>query len=384
MTRMPRVTMAMPLFALIVSLAGWLISPSMMAAAHQDASPVPVEVGSGPIRERSLEFTGRNIYHPDTVEMVGYLTSVIGLDATLLFAEDAPSERTARFTYAGSVSISSRSDRGDVTAFEGAGVLQIFLDDDGGASWDDPTSFADGQPVAELSIRLRDTLHRQAPGVGIVVGDGALSQEAAVEFTVNGEVYRFGDAGIEQRLRYVGALLEGATEPPSFAVSLTGNASVVVREAIPVNVGQSTAAVATPQVENCPDLQPWLDQTLDGLTQAQALAAVAGANQEVTSRDEVAMRRAAADMASLGEAQRGATVPEAAAEANRLVITALSTYARGLRLIATAAAEEDAELLAQGQAVVADGGQLLDRAVDEVTALADACVGPAEPATESA
>ena len=376
--------MATPLFALLVSLAVWLITPVMVATAQQEASPVPVEVGSGPIRERSLELTGRNMYHADTVEMVGYLTSVIGLDASLLFTEGAPSERTARFTYSGNVSVSSRSDRGDVTAFEGEGVLQIFLDDDGGASWDDPTSFADGQPVAELAIRLRDTLHRQAPGVGVLVGNGALSQEEAGEFTVDGEAYRFGDTGIEQRLRYVGALLEGATEPPSFAVSLTGDASVVVREAIPVNVGQSTTAAATPPAEDCPELQPWLDQTMGGLMRAQALAAVTGADQQVASLDEEAVRQAGAEITSLGEVQRGATVPEAAAGANRLVITALSTYARGLGLIATAAAEEDADLLGQGQSVVADGGQLLERAVDGVTALADACAGAPEPATESA
>jgi hypothetical protein len=374
--------MATPLIALIAGLTIWLMSPSMMAVAHQDASPVPVEIGSGPIRERSLEFTGRNMYRPDTVEMVGYLTSVIGLDAPLLFTDDAPSERTARFTYAGIVSVSSRSDRGDVTAFAGEGVLQIFLDD-GGASWDDPPSFADGQPVAELSIRLRDTLHRQAPGVGVLVGDSALSQESAAEFTMDGEVYRFGDAGIEQRLRYVGALMEGSTEPPSFLVSLTGNASVVVRGSIPVSVGQSAAAVATPPAEVCPDLQPWLDQTMDGLTRAQALSIVPGANQDVALLDEEAVRQAAAEMASLGEAQRSITAPAAAVEAHRLVITALSTYARGLGVIAAAAAEEDADLLAQGQSVVADGGQLLERAIDEVTGLVDACAGSPAPAPES-
>ena len=374
--------MTTPLFAMIISLTVWLMLPAMLAVALQDASPVPVEVGSGPIREQALGFTGRNIYHPDTVEMVGYLTSVIGVDAALLFTEDAPSERTARFTYAASVSVSSRSDRGDVTAFAGEGVLQIFLDD-GGASWDDPPSFADGQPVAELSIRLRDTLHRQAPGVGVLVGDAALSQETAAEFIVDGEVYRFGDAGIEQRLRYIGALMEGTTEPPSFSVSLTGNASVVVRESIPVSVGQSATAVATPRAEVCPDLQPWLDRTMDSLTRAQALGVVSGVNQDVASLDEEAVRQAAADMTSLSEAQRGTTAPEAAVETNRLVITALSTYARGLGVIAAAGAADDGDLLAQGQSVVADGSQLLERAVDEVTALADACPGSLEPASES-
>ena len=356
----------------------------MLAMARQDASPAPVEDGSGPVRERALALTGRNIYHPDTVEMFGYLTSVIGLDPALLFTEDPPSEETARFTYMGNVSVSSRSDRGDVTAFQGEGVLRIFLDDDAGASWDDPASFADGQMVAELTLRLRDTLHRQAPGVGIVVGDGRLAQETAGEFDVDGEEYRFGNPGIEQRLHYVGALLAGAAEPPALAVSLTGNASVATREAIPVNVGQAPTTAATPLAQDCPDLQPWLDQTRDGLTQALELTAVAEATEGVTSLDEEAVRQVAADMASLGERQRRITVPEGAGEANRLVVTAFSTYARGLEVIADAAAAEDADLLAQGQAVVADGSRLLERAAADVTALAEACPGSAESTPESA
>ena len=76
------------------------------------------------------------------------------------------------------------------------------------ASWDDPGSFAAGEPVAEYSIRLLDTLQRQAPGVGVLVGDGQLTQETAAEFSLDGERYRFGVVGIAQRLRYVGSPLD--------------------------------------------------------------------------------------------------------------------------------------------------------------------------------
>ena len=385
MTRMPGVRAGAPLFALTIGLVIWLITPAMLAVARQDASPAPVEVGSGPVRERSLGLTGRNIYHPDSVEMFGFLTTVIGLDPALLFTDATPSEQTARFTYAGAVSISARTDRGDVTVFDGAGVVRIYLDDAAGASWDDPGSFGDGQPVAELSMRLLDTLHRQAPGVGVLVGDGQLTQVTAAEFAMEGERYRFGDVGIEQRLRYVGALLSGAAEPPSLAVSLTGSANVVVREAIPVNVGEpaTMAASATPPAQDCPDLQPWLGQTMDGLTRALALGAVAGADGDVASLDEEAVRQAAADVAVLGQTQRGIEEPEVVADANRLVVTALSTYARGLNVIATAAEEQDAGLLAQGQAVVADGSQLLERAAEEVRALAGACADLQASNTES-
>lgn len=379
MTRMRGVRAAAPLFALAAGLALWLSAPAALALARQDVPLAPVEVGAGPVRERSLGVTGRNVYGPDSLQVFGYLTSIIGLDPSLLFTDATPSERSARFTYAGAVSISSRIDRGDVTTFAGDGVIQIYLDD-AGASWDDPASFGDGEPLAELSIRLRDTLHRQAPGVGVLVGDGQLTQVTAAEFSLDGERYRFGNAGIEQRLRYVGALLGGLAAPPALAVSLTGSASVSVREAIPVNVGQPAATAATPTAQTCPDLQPWLGQTIDVLTQAQALGAVAENDGDVSSIDEDAIRQAAAEVAVLGEAQRAVAAPDAAAEANRLVLTSLSTYARGLEVIATAAAEQDAALLAQGQSIVADGSQLRERAAGEIGALANACVDSPAPA----
>jgi hypothetical protein len=373
MTPKRRVELAMPIFAWTVVLAIGILSPVMLAAARQDVTTAPVEVGSGPIRERALGLTGRNVYGLETVEIFGFLTSVIGLDPALLFTEAPPSERTARFTYAGSVPITSRANRGDITTLVGEGVFQVFLDDAGGASWDNPASFRDGQPVAEWSIRLRETLHRQAPDVGVLVGDGELVQATAGDFALEGEQYRFGNEGIEQRLQYVGALLSGAAEPPSFAISLTGTASVVVREAIPVNVGQVVAGAATPAAEACRGLQPWLDQTMDNLARGLVLVAAAGPGLDLTSLDEEVVSGSADEMAALTEAQRGLEAPESAAEVDRLFITGLSTSARGLEVIATAVAQQDTGLLTQGQSVVADGSQLLERAENEVAALAGTC-----------
>ena len=384
MTRMRRVRVAAPLFALAAGLAFWLGAPAALAVARQDAPPPPVEVGAGPVRERSLGVTGRNVYGPDSVQVFGYLSSIIGLDPSQVFTDATHSERSARFTYAGAVSISSRIDRGDVTTFAGDGVMQIYLDD-AGASWDDPGSFGDGLPLAEFSIHLRDTLHRQAPGVGVLVGDGQLTQMTAAEFSLDGARYRFGNVGIEQRLRSVGALVGGAAAPPVLAVSLTGSASVTVREAIPVDVGQpaATAAAATPAAQTCPELQPWLGQTIDVLTQAQTLGAVAENAGDVSSLDEEGVRQAAAELVVLAEAQRATAAPDAAVAANRLVLTALSTYARGLEVIATASAEQDSALLAQGQSVVTGGSQLRERAAGEIATLVSACEERPAPAEAS-
>jgi hypothetical protein len=181
--------------------------------------------------------------------------------------------------------------------------------------------------------------------------------------------------GIPQRLHYVGAPLGGETAPGTLAVGLTGSASVIARDAIAVNVG---APAATPMAEaapaqECPELQPWLDQTRDTLSQAQALGSGAGVGNDRADLDADAVRNAATAVAALGQTQRGLEAPQAAVAANRLVVTALSTYARGLEVVANAAAAQDPDLLAQGQAVLADGDQLLQRAAESVGALVGAC-----------
>ena len=377
MTRVPGIGAVAPLLAvaLAILLPLWLLPSATLSLARQEGDLAPIEVGAGPVREQALALTGRNVYREESVALFGYLTAVIGLERSLLFADAAapPAPEGARFTYAGNIAIASRTDRADVTTIAGDGVLRIFLHDAAaGAAWDDPDSFAAGEPVAELSIRLVETLHRQAPGVGVVVGDGQLTQESAAEFSLDGEPYRFGAVGIAQRLRYVGSPLAAEAEPGALTVGLTGSASVVAREAVAVTPG-AAATPAAVAAQECPALQPWLDDTLAALSQTQALATGAGVEGDLAGLDAEALRQAATEAAALGQTQRGSEPPEEATEANRLVVTALSTYARGLEVIATAAGAEDTALLAQGQSVLADGDQLLQRASETVNALASAC-----------
>src|SRR5215212_2313413 len=260
MTRVPGIGGAAPLLALAIALPLWLVASAPRTLARQD-DLVPVEIGAGPVREQSLGFTGRHLYSRESVALFGYLTAVIGLEHELLFTDVSapPSPQIARFTYAGSVSIASQAERADVTATSGDGTLRIYLqaNDAAGASWDDPGSFAAGEPVAEYGVHLLDTLQRQAPGVGVLVGDGQLIQQTAAELSLDGERYRFGAVGLAQRLHYVGALLGGETAPGTLSVGLTGSASVIAREAIAVSVGApaATPAAAT-AAEACPELQP--------------------------------------------------------------------------------------------------------------------------------
>ena len=377
MTRVPGIAAAVTLLALAIALPLWLVSATR-SLAQPEGDPALVEIGAGPVREQSLAFTGRNLYTPDSIELFGYLSAVIGLERSLLATDaDPPSPQTARFTYRGSIAIASRTDRADVTVTGGDGVVRIYRNDAAGASWDDPDSFATGEPVAEYAVRLADTLQRQAPGVGVLVGEGQLTQETAAELSLDGERYRFGAVGITQRLRYVGSPLGGETAPGALAVGLTGSTSVLAREAIAIDVGAppATPVAAIAVAQECPELEPWLTQTRDALSQARALGTAAGAGSDLAEIDANAVRDAATTVATLGQTQRGTEAPEAAVAANRLVVTALSTAARGLEVVAGAAAAGDAALLAQGQSVLADGDQLLQRADETVSTLAATCAG---------
>jgi hypothetical protein len=124
----------------------------------------------------------------------------------------------------------------------------------------------------------------------------------------------------------------------------------------------------------CPDLEPWLSQSLDSLTQAQAFDAIGRANGDLTSLDAATALQAAVDVALLVENQRALEAPASASEANRLAITALSTFARGLDVMATAAEDRDPDLLSQGRSIAADGRLLLERAEVDIAGLVDACV----------
>jgi hypothetical protein len=358
--------------ALVFALVLCASTSSAAAILRQEEPASAVEIGAGPIREPSLALVGRAIYGADSVAVFGYFTALKALDPALLFATTPSSESTARFTYAGEIGVTSRADRGDVTSISGEGTIRVFLDDAGGATWDDPASFADGQELAAWSVLLRETLHRQGPGAGLVVGDDRLTQFSSEEFTLADESYKFGDTGIAQRLRTVGAIIIVDPAQSVLTVSLSGSGAVSERSLTPVQLGLS-ATPAAAQVDACSELEQWMSETLARLARAQEVAAapeVAGAIDDV---DVDAVRAAADEVTTLAGAQRAATVPVGGEEASRLVVTSLSTYARGLQSVKDGAAAGDAELVAQGQSVIGDGERLGERALQALDVLGASC-----------
>ena len=370
MTRATNLGALFGLLALCLSLAGWSNPAFALPFLRQDAPVAVAEVGSGPVGDRGFSATGRALYQPSGITLFGYLTQINVLDPSLLANATPVTEQNALFTYSGEIADPTLQNRGDVTMFSGDGVFRVYLQEQPARSWGDPASFSAGQVVAEFAMTLRDSMQRQAPDIGVVVGDDALTQTVAGEFSLGGQPYRFGQVGTGERFRTVGALV--GDEGQRGTVALTGMANVTKRESIPVRLGGTPSALASPEVASCPALEPWLSRTLAGLSQVQTLgsAFVAG---DVTSLDIDVVSQAAADVDTLQTTLQTGEAPDSAADANQLVGSALEAYASALQTIATAVTNGNADLLAQGRSMLANADSQVVSARDAVDALAANC-----------
>lgn len=359
-------------WVVLLTLTLALLCALVRPVAAQEAAPL--EVASGPLSERTLGVVARAEQDPDQLRLYGYLTRASGLTLQDLFAADTDHISDARFTFSAELTLQPATNRADTTAFSGEGTLRIYLSPDGGAAWSDPASFSDGDLLAEYDLSLHEILQRQAPQVGVLVGDGTLTQTTANDFTLDDTTFRFGAAGLAQRLRYTGALTP-ETAGGALAAVVTGYAEVAGRDVIVVRMGRTaasaSAATGTPASAAC-GLEPWLGEASTAL--ALAVDGVADLDLSDASTVDVAAAEGLAEQIdeAIGRLRTNA-VPEEAGNANRLLVTALSTTARGLSGIVAAATSEDAASFNQAAAAVSDGQSLLGQAQGAVAALAATC-----------
>ena len=363
---------------LLITLVFLTLSLPLPAAAQE--AP-PLAVASGPLSERTLVLAGRTVQTPEQLQLVGYVSGASGLSVQDLFADDGDPVGSARFTFVADVALQPAINRADTTSYAGEGTLRIYLAADGGASWANPASFSAGELLAEYDLALRETLQRQALQVGVLVGDGDLTQSTADSFTLGDTTYRFGEEGLGQRLRYTGALTPD-TAGSTLAAAVNGHIEVTNRNVTVVRLGQTSAPAGTPTItpptaetpvatSECP-LEPWLSNA----TSALELADEGLGNLDlgtISGVDSDAVQDLAEQIDAAIATQRGSTPPEEATNANRLLVTALSTTSRGLRGIVAAVASGDDVAFSQSKAAIGDGQTLLSQAQGEITELAAAC-----------
>lgn len=349
--------------------------PGLILKMKQDAADL-LEVGSGPLGERSFSLVGRSAVGSDAVTFYGYLSAVVGLNADQAFTTLPHTEQTARFTFVAELDEVETASRADLRTTSGTGSLRIYFDPAGGKSWSDPDSFWRGRLVAEYALTAEEILQRQSPTVGVSVGDGQMVQQQALEFDLDGQTMRFGRPNIQQRFRSVGILQAEAPPDALFGTTWSGSVSVTGRDVTAVPIGAPTAAEASasPQADTaCVALLAWSEPTAASLAQATTLAAFAAPDVTLESIDGAQLVQGAEALPALVAAQRDLTVPEGAESANRLALTALSTVARGVQGAAEASEGNDGALFVQSQETVRGGVSLIDRATAEIETLTATC-----------
>jgi hypothetical protein len=150
---------------------------------------------------------------------VGYLTYVNGLNPADLYTDpNAPGASTARFTFSGSAILESRAQVGAVTQLSAVGPLTIYFNESGGATFDDPSSFASGIEIATFDTRISNILVVIAPNQGVSSATSDAKQQTARRFMLNGKRLQFGHPQLIQRVTLFGGATRSQAIPP---VSIT-------------------------------------------------------------------------------------------------------------------------------------------------------------------
>jgi hypothetical protein len=192
-----------------------------------------------------------------------------------------------------------------------------------------------------------------------------LVQTDALNFTLDGERYRFGHANAELLLRYSGGLTpaaDGITEG-----SIFGGARVSARDPNPRSTGEAVTVVA---LSDCEQLALWIEQTSTRLQTASDLRGDILSAGDPAAAD---LDGALATVTALVDEQRANIGPAGSEEAARLALTALSTDARGLQLLVTATADGNEAAITQGLAILSDAAGLTNRAFTTLEAITPTC-----------
>ena len=357
---MPRALGVVALLILAIGGAGNVLARPAIAPVAI-ATPFPGEV--------AFEVVGRTDYRGDSLAAYGYLSAVHGLEPASPFVDPAaPSEVTARFAYAGELSASVRTVSDALAVVSAEGELTLSLLEGAGASFDDPESFSGGVPIATLDVRLEDVVQVEGTDA-LVAGEAELTQTSAEPFALDGEEFRFGHVGLEERLLVTGT---GTIDDPATA---TGTVSVAGQAVVTRRIDPTPAPPASPTaapVAGCEGVAEWLAAASARLERRSAIAALVD-EATIDAVDAAQLRELAAEFGEIAAAQRDEDVPDAASAANRLLVTVFSTDARGLTLLVAAASAQDEAAFEPGRAVLRDGNDLAARASEQLTGLAADC-----------
>ena len=197
------------------------------APAAAEAAAGGQAVSLGPSGTTTVEFRGRAAQTGDSGQSFtsyGYLIRASNAGDNGLFA-GAPSETTALLTAYATGVLQARTTDMVVHALDIVGTMTVYQRSSPGATFDDPSSFQVGTPVALYDMTLQDILTVIGLGQGLPTLTGDMLQTAAA--TLSGPLagQKFGRPGA--RLRFLatglGALINSA---PKSQLEIAGNWSI--------------------------------------------------------------------------------------------------------------------------------------------------------------
>ena len=156
--------------------------------------------------ENAVELSGRIDQVGANFTGYGFVARLEGVAPSALTESGSSeiSERGARLTFVFDAELKSRAIVGDSFSVATEGTATFYLDDQPGADFADPDSFAAGEEVASGKLRVTNVVTVYAPDQGIATATGSLELEDASSFDLGGEQTSIGESGDEFRVTLTG------------------------------------------------------------------------------------------------------------------------------------------------------------------------------------
>jgi hypothetical protein len=192
-------------------------------------APSPTVIGTPPSGQNAMEFIGTGREGATGIMPVGYFTHIDGLPDDILFSDPSTrTEATARFTFVVVPATGSRIMLGTLVSSSGTATVTFFFNATPGANFNDPSSFAKGQPIAAYAVRSHSVLHvlvpisAAGPGKALVNAVGDVIQNRADPFALQGSAFVLGKVGQRLRLSVQGDAVVAQANPPQATAVLAG------------------------------------------------------------------------------------------------------------------------------------------------------------------
>lgn len=198
------------------------------APAAADASAGGQAVSLGEPGTTTVEFRGRVTQSGATGQSFtsyGYLIRASHADESDLFSGTSLSEAAALLTAYATGDLQARTTDEVVHALDIVGTMTVYQRSSPGASFNDPSSFQVGTPVARYDMTLQDILTVIATDTGLPTLTGDMLQTAAQALSGPLAGQKFGRKGT--RLRFFATGLGHKTAPaPNAELEIAGNWSI--------------------------------------------------------------------------------------------------------------------------------------------------------------